>query len=49
MTTQPPYFMLNKEWFFFDEAEFCYKLTDKAPEDAKTSYREFYDLVSAGR
>lgn len=38
-----PYFLSNKEWFYFDEQEFCYKLTDKAPEEAITSYQEFYN------
>lgn len=42
MTLLEPYFMKNKEWYYFDEEEFCYKLTDKAPEEAKKSYAEFY-------
>lgn len=42
MTLLEPYFMKNKEWYYFDEKEFCYKLTDKAPEEAKKSYKEFY-------
>lgn len=37
-----PYFLSNKEWFYFDENEFCYKLTDKAPKEAIKSYKEFY-------
>lgn len=37
-----PYFMSNDEWYYFDEKEWCYKLTDKAPEDAIESYNEFY-------
>jgi len=37
-----PYFMTNKEWFYFDEKEFCFKLTKLAPEKAKESYKEFY-------
>ena len=28
----------------FDEEEFCYKLTDKAPPEAIKSYDEFYAL-----
>lgn len=39
---EEPYFMTNKEWYYIDEEEFCYKLTDKAPEKAKISYKEFY-------
>lgn len=38
-----PYFMENKEWYYFDEEKFCYKLTDKAPKKAIESYKEFYD------
>ena len=40
--TPQPYFMDNDEWYYFDEDEFCYKLTDKAPEKAVKSYKEFY-------
>ena len=39
-----PYFMENKEWYYFDEEEFCYKLTDKAPPEAIKSYDDFYAL-----
>ena len=42
MTQQTPYFMENKEWYYFDEEEFIYKLTEKAPKEAKESYEEFY-------
>ena len=38
-----PYFMQNKVWYYFDEENFCYKLTDKAPPKAIESYKEFYD------
>lgn len=38
-----PYFMENPDWYYFDENEWCYKLTDAAPPDAVDSYREFYD------
>lgn len=48
MTVEEPYFMQNKEWYYFDEDEFCYKLTDKAPEKAKESYKEYYDTVYSG-
>ena len=37
-----PYFMRNKDWYYFDEAEFCYKLTEKAPPEAVQSYDDFY-------
>lgn len=45
MTLDKPYFMENPEWFYFDEKEFKYKLTDKAPEAAVKSYKEFYDQL----
>jgi hypothetical protein len=37
-----PYFMENKEWYYWDEKEWKYKLTDKAPKKAIDSYNEFY-------
>jgi hypothetical protein len=32
--------MENKDWYFFDGSKFV--LTDKAPEEAKQSLKEFY-------
>jgi hypothetical protein len=40
--SKPPYFMENKDWYYFDKEEWCYKLTDKAPKEAVESYKEFY-------
>lgn len=37
-----PYFMTNEEWYKFDEVQFKYVLTDKAPQEAIDSYNEFY-------
>ena len=37
-----PYFMKNSDWYYFDENEFMYKLTESAPEEAVNSYNEFY-------
>ena len=45
MTTDKPYFMENEEWYYFDEEEFRYKLTDKATEKARKSYKDFYALL----
>ena len=39
-----PYFMTNKEWYYFDRKEFRIKLTDKAPEKARQSYEDFYKV-----
>lgn len=47
MTVDQPYFMSNKDWYYFDENEFCYKLTEAAPEKAKQSYEEFYAALDS--
>lgn len=42
-----PYFMKNKEWYYYDMDTGYYKLTDKAPKKAIESYKKFYkDLNS---
>ena len=43
MTIGKPYFMTNKEWYYYDESAEDYKLTDKAPPEAIKSYKEFYE------
>jgi hypothetical protein len=48
MTVPEPYFMEKKEWYYFDEKEFCYKLTDKAPQKAIDSYKQYYKEVYNG-
>lgn len=48
MVSGEPYFMKNKEWYFFDEIAFMYKLTDKAPQEAVDSYNEYYKNVYNG-
>ena len=40
---EEPYFLNNKNWFYYDEEEFCYKLTDKATKEAIKSYEEYYN------
>lgn len=47
MMTERPYFLNDKEWFYFDEDKCCYGLTDKATEKAKESYKEFYNLLES--
>lgn len=42
-----PYFLSNKEWFYYDEEEFCYKLTKEATTEAIKSYEEFYSLLNS--
>lgn len=45
-----PLFMTNPEWYYFDEKDFCYKLTECAPEEAKESYIDHYlNCVHNGR
>lgn len=48
MTLTKPYFMENEEWYYFDEDSFMYKLTDKAPKEARDSYKEYYKDVYNG-
>lgn len=38
-----PYFMTNKDWYYFDKKKWKYFLTDKAPQKAIESYENFYD------
>ncbi len=37
-----PYFLENEEWYYYDEDEEIFKLTDKAPQEAIDSYNEYY-------
>lgn len=48
MTIPEPYFMKNKDWYYFDENAFKYMLTDKAPEEARKSYEEYYKELEHG-
>lgn len=43
LKTDKPYFMKNKEWYYYDVKSFKYKLTDKAPKKAIDSYNEYYN------
>lgn len=46
MSTQaPPLFMEDPEWFYYDDKEGVYKLTEEAPKEARESYKEFYDFI----
>lgn len=45
IVSEIPKFLENPEWYYYDTTEGCYKLTDKAPQEAKESYAEFYELV----
>lgn len=49
MTMEKPFFMTNKEWFYFDEDKMQYFLTEKATEKAKKSYEKFYASVFGGK
>lgn len=42
MILNRPYFMKNKDWYYYDTKEYKYKLTNKAPKEAVESYKEFY-------
>ena len=37
-----PYYMKNKEWYFFDPRYFRYRLTDKITDKALDSYLDSY-------
>ena len=43
---EKPYFMTNKTWYYFDYNTDRYELTDKAPQKAKESYKEYYKDVN---
>lgn len=47
MTVDMPYFMTNESWYYFDFKEMKYKLTNIAPEEAKKSYKSFYDTIDS--
>lgn len=34
--------MNNPDWYYFDEEDWKYRLTDKAPKAARDSYEDFY-------
>ena len=41
-----PYFMENEDWYEFDFLQRKYVLTDKAPEEAKESYKTYYEELN---
>lgn len=45
ITLEKPLFLTNEDWFYFDEDEMMYKLTDKATEEAKKSYEAYYKML----
>ncbi len=38
-----PYFFTNKEWYYYDDEEVKFKLTEKATKKAKESYYALYN------
>ena len=38
-------FLKNKEWYYWDNKEWKYKLTDKAPKEAIENYKKFYEFI----
>lgn len=42
---EEPYFLTNPKWYRFNEKKWIYELTDEAPEEARKSYKEFYNDV----
>ena len=47
MTLDNVYFLKNREWYWKKPGKLRYMLTDKAPEKAKQSYKEFYSMSVA--
>lgn len=43
-----PYFMENKEWYYFDAKKQRFVLTEKATEKAKQSFKEYYEELERG-
>lgn len=37
-----PYFLKDKDWYYYDMENGKYKLTNKAPQEAIDSYNEYY-------
>ena len=48
LINKKPYFMINKEWFYYNVKEFKYMLTDKATKEAKESYDKYYKELDEG-
>lgn len=46
--TDMPYFMTQEDWYYYDYTLKKYKLTSKAPQKAKDSYKAFYSQVYGG-
>lgn len=46
MFIDEPYFMTNDKWYYFDEKEKIYKLTEMAPDKAIESYKKFYNQLN---
>lgn len=46
MINEEPLFLSDPEWYYYDEDEMMYKLTDKATPEARASYTLFYDEVA---
>lgn len=45
MDAEKPYFMKNKEWYFYDEENDIFTMTDKAPIEAIASYEAFLEYT----
>ena len=43
-----PYFMTDDSWYYFDFENKKYMLTDKAPQKAIDSYKQYYKEVYHG-
>ena len=41
LKTEKPYFMKNKEWYYYDVKTFQYNRTDTPPKKAVESYKKY--------
>lgn len=48
MVLAMPYFMTNKDWYYYDEEESIFKLTNNATQEAIKSYEEYYSTQDDG-
>lgn len=46
LISKEPYFLKNKDWYYYDVKTGKYKLTNNAPQKAIDSYNEYYKQLS---
>lgn len=46
MLLETPYFMTNKDWYYYSTEDYKYHLTENAPPEAVESYNQFYRTLT---